>query len=478
MRCPVVACGCKPLSRCGHPRPLSTILGMEKTRRGLWVVDGLLVAGYLGLIALTMPYLRQFNRYNYYPAGLPGPDGWIVQPGGYLLQQNYQANGWQRALPALCIVVLLPLVRRRPLFFAGALGAAQVLLGTEYSPADTRYTLLVAADFCLVAIALAWPRHTSIKAAGLILAGGVSSFAAFTPGSAQLMPTHVVVVTLLTMVAWLLGSSTRERRAGAIRQRADAAVQAVAIERLRIARELHDMIAHSIGIIAIQAGMGNRVIGTQPAEARKALQAIEDTSRDTLSQLRRTLTALRRDENAETPSDPAPGLADLDQLVASTKHAGVLAIVENIGMPRPLPGEVDLAAYRIVQESVTNVVRHSGARTCRVRIEYQDSAVAITVSDDGHGVLGSGGTGFGLVGMRERVSLVHGTFTAGPRYGGGFLVSATLPVPGGFGTVYSGSAKEKATVEKAAVETEQQPDIDRPIPRALPTPDPNPAVTQ
>ena len=138
--------------------------------------------------------------------------------------------------------------------------------------------------------------------------------------------------------------------------------------------------------------------------------------------MRRTLTALRHGENAETPTDPAPGLADLDKLVASTKHAGVLAIVETIGMPLPLPGEIDLAAYRIIQESVTNVVRHSGARTCHVRIDYREASVAVTVSDDGHGVLGSGGTGFGLVGMRERVSLVHGTFRAGPRSGGGFLV--------------------------------------------------------
>ena len=236
----------------------------------------------------------------------------------------------------------------------------------------------------------------------------------------------------------------------------------MANERLRIARELHDMIAHSIGIIAIQAGMGNRVIETQPAEAHKALRAIEETSRDTLSQLRRTLTALRHGENAETPTDPTPGLADLDKLVASTKHAGVLAIVETVGIPLPLPGEIDLAAYRIVQESVTNVVRHSGARTCRVRIEYRETSVAVTVSDEGHGVLGSGGTGFGLVGMRERVSLVHGTFRAGPRFGGGFLVSATLPVPG-FETTY-GTAKDDADRW-----SRHRPDVAR---HSMPDPDP------
>jgi signal transduction histidine kinase len=322
---------------------------------------------------------------------------------------------------------------------------SQVYIATVHSAGDSRYIMLVAADIALAVIAFSWRRRTSLKAAGLILAGAAVSTAAFPPGASQLMPNHVVVMTLLTAVAWLIGSSTRERRAGAARARADAATQAVANERLRIARELHDMIAHSIGIIAIQAGMGNRVIDTQPGEARNALRAIEETSRDTLSQLRRTLTALRQGENAETPTDPAPGLADLDKLVASTKHAGVLAIVETRGIPRPLPGEIDLAAYRIIQESVTNVVRHSGARTCHVTVEYGEAEVAVTIADDGHGVLGSGGTGFGLVGMRERVTLVHGTFRAGARPGGGFLVSARLPVAGGFGTVYRTAKDEESS---------------------------------
>jgi signal transduction histidine kinase len=459
------------------PRRLSTILGMENTRRGQWLTDSLLVAVYLALIALTAPLLREFHTATSYPGGVFNYrlNQWVVPPGGIRIDTTYRANGWQRALPALCTVVLLPLFRRRPLVFAAVTSVGQVLVATVHSPGDARYAMLIAVDMCLAPIAMAWRRRTSIKAAVLIMAGGVSAIAAFPPGASQLMPTHVVVITLLTMVAWLLGSSTRERRAGVVRQRADAATQAVANERLRIARELHDMIAHSIGIIAIQAGMGNRVIGTQPAEARKALRAIEETSRDTLSQLRRTLTALRQSENSETPTDPTPGLADLDKLVASTKHAGVLAIVEQIGMPRPLPGEIDLAAYRIVQESVTNVVRHSGARTCRVRVEFQESAVSITVTDDGHGVLGSGGTGFGLVGMRERVSLVHGTFSAGPRAGGGFLVSATLPVPGGFETTYTpGILSQHIDTDPGGTDPL---DTDPPHPGARPAPDPNPVTS-
>jgi signal transduction histidine kinase len=461
-------------------------MDVEKTRRFAWVMDGLLVAVYLALIALAAPYLRMFpdswtSQYPFY-----GASGQLIAPAGTVhFDTVYRANGWQRSVPAMYTVILLPLVRRRPLFFAAGVGIGEVLIGSVNAPGDTRYAMLIAAACCLVAIALAWRRRTSVKAAGLIMAGAAISMGAFPPGAPELMPTHQVLITLITAVAWLLGSSTRERRAGVARQRADAATQAVANERLRIARELHDMIAHSIGIIAIQAGMGNRVIDTQPAEARNALRAIEETSRDTLSQLRRTLTALRHGENAETPSDPAPGLADLDKLLASTKHAGVLAIVETVGIPLPLPGEVDLAAYRIIQESVTNVVRHSGARTCRVRIEYRETSVAITVSDEGHGVLGSGGTGFGLVGMRERVSLVHGTFRAGPRFGGGFLVSATLPVPG-FETSY-GSAKDDADGE-GETPREQLPDIELGTEPQHPgtehsysvahsAPHPNPAVT-
>ncbi|WP_049871814.1 sensor histidine kinase [Catenulispora acidiphila] len=445
---------------------------MEKRQRGLWLSDGLLVVVYLVLVALVTPALREFHTITDYPNGWYTPLGeQIIPPGGSVTQSTYRANNWQQLEPTIFTMILVPMLRRRPLVFASAVCVGQGLVGSVHASGDTRYELLLAAVACLVSVALAWPRRTSLKAAALILAGAVFSMTAFPPGSSEMMQTHVVVVTLLTLVAWLIGSSIRERRAGAVRQRADAAAQAVANERLRIARELHDMIAHSIGIIAIQAGMGNRVIGTQPAEAQKALHAIEETSRDTLSQLRRTLTALRHGENAETPTDPAPGLADLDKLVASTKHAGVLAIVERIGIPRPLPGEIDLAAYRIVQESVTNVVRHSGARTCRVRIEYQDSAVAIAVSDDGHGVLGSGGTGFGLVGMRERVTLVHGAFEAGPRPGGGFRVSATLPVPGGFETTYGGAKTNADTGTGTGTGTGTDPD-----PRADTAPDPNPAV--
>ena len=409
----------------------------EQAPRGRWLVDGFLVAMYLVLVALNTPRLRLYTDYRPYPFGPFNEQTgtYMIPPNGFTPVREYHADNWEQMVPALLTIVLLPLLRLRPLVVAACLGVTELAVSAQQASGNARYFLFIAADLVILNIALNRPRRTSLKAAALVLAGALSGVIAFPPGSSSLLNTHVVLISLLTTVAWLIGNSIRERRVSVERQRADAAARAVANERLRIARELHDMIAHSIGIIAIQAGMGNRVIATQPGEARRALQAIEETSRDTLSQLRRTLTALRHGDTEGTPTDPAPGLADLDKLVASTKNAGVLVIVEPSGMPRPLPGEVDLAAYRIIQESVTNVVRHSGARTCRVAVEYGEEAVTVTVADNGHGVLGSGGTGFGLVGMRERVALVHGEFSAGPQPGGGFLVRARLPVPG-FGTVF------------------------------------------
>ncbi|NUR31598.1 MAG: sensor histidine kinase [Catenulispora sp.] len=454
---------------------------MEKTPRGRWFGDGFLVALYVVLVAAAVPGLKPYTDFRSFPGGIPGPDGgWLMPPGSGEYFKSYHADGWQQSLPMLLTVTLLPMLRRRPLVVAFCLGVAELAVGSVNAAGDARYLLFITADLIVLRIALNRSRRTSLKAAAIVLAGALAGIAVAPPGDSALLPTHLVVISLLLVVAWLTGNSVRERRAGAARQRADAAAQAVSNERLRIARELHDMIAHSIGIIAIQAGMGNRVITTQPAEARKALQAIEETSRDTLSQLRRTLTALREGDTAGTPTDPAPGLADLDKLVASTRHAGVLVIVETRGLPRPLPGEVDLAAYRIVQEAVTNVVRHSGARTCRVAVDYGDGAVTITVADDGHGVLGTGGTGFGLVGMRERVSLLHGEFSAGPRPGGGFLVRAKLPVPGGFGTVFGPGRDASPEIDGPPQDSDSEGDSDSSVPGASPAPpapDPNPAVT-
>jgi signal transduction histidine kinase len=228
------------------------------------------------------------------------------------------------------------------------------------------------------------------------------------------------------LAAWLVGNTVRQRRLFTEARLADAARTAVQSERLRIARELHDMVAHSIGVIAMQAGMGRRVIDSQPDEARSALAVIEDTSRETLGALRRMLGSLRRTE-PYLDEEPAPGLADLDRLADSSRAAGLHVDIVASGERRPLPPDIDLSAYRIIQEAVTNVARHADTGHCKVVVEQHPDRIVIDVLDDGRG--GEAGPGYGIAGMRERVSLLGGEFAAGPRPEGGFRVTAHIPIP-------------------------------------------------
>ncbi|MEV5982496.1 sensor histidine kinase [Streptomyces sp. NPDC052114] len=264
------------------------------------------------------------------------------------------------------------------------------------------------------------------------------------------------VHTLLAAVAWLVGNSVRQTRVYTERLGAQAAAQAVTAERLRIAREMHDTVAHSIGIIALQAGAAARVVETQPAGARAAMVAVERAGRETLAGLRRMTAALREGEAGQrgsgagqrasgagvlaadtgaAPLEPAAGLADVDRLAAATTAAGVRVEVRWRGERRPLPTDLDLSAFRIIQESVTNVVRHAAAGSCTVTVDQREEEIAVEIEDDGPGDgrtvphPSGAGTGYGLIGMRERVALLHGEFSAAARPGGGFRVSARLPLP-------------------------------------------------
>ncbi|RMI40491.1 sensor histidine kinase [Actinomadura harenae] len=246
-----------------------------------------------------------------------------------------------------------------------------------------------------------------------------------------------VLVALSIMAAWLAGTSLRQQREYGEALRAHEAARAVTEERLRIARELHDMVAHSVGVIAIQAGAGHRVLRASPDQAEGALRTIEDTSRQTLRDLRGMLDIMRRaDTGHGTGRDDVPradelaGLDGLDRLAATTRAAGVEVDVRWHGVRGPLPPTVDHAAFRIVQESVTNVVRHAGVGRCRVAIERRPDALALEITDGGRGGGAGDGEGHGIPGMRERVALLGGRFSAGPCPGGGFRVSASLPLPG------------------------------------------------
>jgi signal transduction histidine kinase len=275
----------------------------------------------------------------------------------------------------------------------------------------------------------------AIASAGLpILILALPSPNLFPPNGSPGGPVPFVTITvpLAMIIAWLIGNSIRQAQARAELVRAQATAQTAMAERLRIARELHDIVAHSIGIIAIQAGSGRSVCDASPAEARDALAVIEATSRETLSGLRRMMTGLRRAEPGsgpgQAPLGPAPGLADIDQLAAMTLDAGVQVEVEWLGSPEPLPADIDLSAFRIIQEAVTNVVRHAGTDRCLVWIDQQDGYLSIEVTDSGRGS-STTGTGYGIAGMRERAALLGGDLSAGPGPGGGFRVAARLPVP-------------------------------------------------
>ena len=250
----------------------------------------------------------------------------------------------------------------------------------------------------------------------------------------------------LGLAAWLLvlgavAEWIRVRRdyVGAVEQRAveaertreEEARRRATEERLRIAREVHDVLAHNISLINVQAGVALHLMDERPEQARTALSAIKDASGEVLRELRSTLGVLRQVDE-EAPREPSAGLGRLDDVIARSEAAGLQVRKEIEGEPRPLPAGVDLAAFRIVQEALTNVARHAGRTTATVRIAYGARDLSVQVDDDGLGAAarGSSGGGAGILGMRERTAALGGEFEAGPRPEGGFRVRARLPLDG------------------------------------------------
>jgi signal transduction histidine kinase len=255
-------------------------------------------------------------------------------------------------------------------------------------------------------------------------------------GAPDLDATGYVANVAIFAAAYFFGSTIRNRRlymdelearaAALERERDEEAKRAVADERLRIAQELHDVVAHSMGVIAVQAGVGAHVIDTDPVEAKKSLEAISETSRATLTEIRRMLGVLREDTGAEYA--PAPDLAELPRLVDSVRAAGLDVEMTVAGSGAGVPPGVSFTGYRIVQEALTNVLKHAGPARADVTVDYEPGLVRLEVTDDGRGANGRvTHGGHGLVGMRERVAVYGGTLTAAPRAGGGFRVAATLP---------------------------------------------------
>ncbi|ACU75794.1 histidine kinase [Catenulispora acidiphila DSM 44928] len=341
---------------------------------------------------------------------------------------------------ALCVVLALPvlLVRRLPAtVFAVILGES--ILGDAFGARPLiMFVLLVGVGGYLAA------QRPKAAAVGSV-AGVAAAFVNDIHIRGQNIGDQAQWTGWLAMwfaLAWVFGGVYRKRREYLEALHEQTAARVVMSERLRIARELHDSVAHSIGIITVLSGAAARVVDTKPEQTRQALTGIETTSRETLLELQRMLGALRRAEPDDAmpqaaPLAPAGSLADVPQLAERTAGAGVRVHVTWQGEQRPLPPEIELSAFRIIQESVTNVVRHSGARTCQVAVGYEPTGVRIEVVDDGDDglsgparpkfALGAGGNGFGLLGMRERVTLLSGQFSADRRPEGGFRVTARLP---------------------------------------------------
>ncbi|NUR62488.1 MAG: sensor histidine kinase, partial [Catenulispora sp.] len=345
---------------------------------------------------------------------------------------------------ALATLTGSALLRRVPLAGLGCLLLGSAVSSVACHTPVTTVLEFLPADIGLWCLADRGPRRSS----GAALAMAATMWAAYPAGlraasdSGALGPllrpapfgdyfSLEAVMVLSGLVFWLAGVSGRQARAFAQSREAEAATA----DRLRLSRDLHDSVAHDIGIIAVLAGAAARVLQTQPEAAREALTGIETTSRDTLTGLQQMLRTLRQDEPR---SDP--GLLDVERLAARASGAGVRVELSWTGDRRSLPPEIDRSAYRIIQEAVTNVVRHSGTDACRVAVGFEPDALAIEITDDGRGAgvvdhdlpvpaIGHqrDAGGFGLLGMRERVAMLSGQFSAGPRPEGGFRVAARLP---------------------------------------------------
>ncbi len=342
------------------------------------------------------------------------------------------------AMAALFLLVGFPLIvrRRAPLVPVVLLMTAIAVQSVATSDAAEGAPLLLAALASAYAVAAYGTRRVAL--AGLLVAlAGFGVQIAFDPlaRTAEQLWAAVFFV-LLVAAAWLVGLAVRGRReASALQAQAAQAEQAhrvaIAAERVRIARELHDMIAHNVSVVVVQSVAAQGVLEDQPARAREPLAHIERSGRQALTELRRLLDVMRDQDEPDELRKPQPGLAQLGALVDSVRSTGLPVTLQVDGEPPPDSAAVGPSVYRIVQEALTNVLKHAGDARVSVRVSCGAAAIDVAVEDDGPGrsANGTAPPGYGLAGMRERAALFGGTFTAGNRVGGGFEVRAHLPLP-------------------------------------------------
>ncbi|MEU9588867.1 sensor histidine kinase [Streptomyces sp. NPDC048219] len=334
-----------------------------------------------------------------------------------------------RALLLVTGLALLARQRYPVAVVSGTAATTLVYLGAGYPYGPVFLAVAVACFGAVVAghRRAAWAAMAALWAGHALLAHWLyrwlppSGDRAASWGQELVIAAWVVAIVALSELA----RTRREQWARERAERAQAAKRRADQERLRIARELHDVLAHSISVINVQAGVGLALLDSDPEQARTALTTIKDQSKEALGEVRQVLDTLRAPGDA--PRTPAPGLDRLPELVDQAAGAGLTVEVE--GEPPRLPPGTDLAAFRIVQEALTNVVRHSGSRRARVRLDRDGGALLLRVDDDGPATgADAGGSGNGLAGMRERAAALGGTIEAGPRPDGGFRVLASLPL--------------------------------------------------
>ena len=341
------------------------------------------------------------------------------------------------AAPAAALLVL-PLLGRRRWPFAAPL--AVFLLAAAVSFADGRLvvgTATISIAGLAASFLLGQSRDPSRGRLGLAIEA--CALAVIVANDPQHMAADFILTPALFAIAWLGGLALRERvehaevaearAASAEREQAAAARIAVAEERTRIARELHDIVAHAVSVMVLQVGAVRHKLPDERERDREALAGVERTGRAALGEMRRLLGAMRQEAD-DVELGPQPGLASIDSLLEASRLAGLTVELQVQGDPVTLPPPLDLSAYRIVQEGLTNTLKHAHARHAEVFVSYAPEALAIEVRDDGDGGAGGDGLGHGLVGIRERVKIYGGEMSAGAASGGGYVLSARIPLDG------------------------------------------------
>jgi len=336
-------------------------------------------------------------------------------------------------LLATALVVTLPLLARRRLPFgapAAVFVGAGVISFAEGQIVPYSFVAFIAALTSSFLFAFLNERREA--ALGLLIVVAIGAVISRNAPRGDTWA-EFVFTSFLFGAAWIAGLALNRRLAQtaaleqSVRKREEEAQRAVEEERSRIARELHDVVAHSVSVMTVQAGAVRRLLQPDQEREREALKVVEETGRQALTEMRRLLGIMRA--QGETAAlAPQPGMKTLDRLVEHVREAGMPVELTVQGQPFDLPPGIDLSAYRIVQEALTNALKHAGPARAWVAVRYAEGSVEVDVENDGRANGDSEGAGLGLVGMRERVALCGGELRAGPRAGGGFRISATLPV--------------------------------------------------